>query len=440
MVETPETIKNAILIVLPEFMKCSDPTIWEERFMKIYKATNISEFDDATMLRDPIYYFLEEGLRFIKSQNIIYEVLIDCLNNFESVTNYQNSLIIASVYGKGSFIFEDEISNILRQLIPTATKSTQYYILLNLYRFFSDELKDLCDKQFSQISLDSLEDEILLGGISATIQISQELKKKLKKVSLSSSKLWATGKKNNNGQVSYGFPIERIEINEIQEKIDFDSEEIKVIYDKMVISLVDLEEYFVKHRSGKSSRGDIFNWEDILLMMRLFIKRNKLILANEIKFEENIKKVDFLYLQEIGSKTISESLLSVDDQIIDYGIERLYHDVLNSDIGNFETEYIIIANAIISLKKQKLYRYFDHFVWAISKYKDSFEQEIFSSLLELVLNVYRPFYEDKDKSWNLSAKKDNIEKNLIKINNILNTWGINNEFWDNYTPRFYPLL
>ena len=85
------------------------------------------------------------------------------------------------------------------------------------------EQKQSCNNQFSCISEEELKDENLLEGICSIADKSVELERKLKIAILNSPKLWATGKINDGEKISYGFPIERININNIQDGLKFTS-------------------------------------------------------------------------------------------------------------------------------------------------------------------------------------------------------------------------
>lgn len=439
MEETPKSLKQAILIVLPYFMKCVKAIFWKNRFMDIFRKTNIIIKDYSVTRLDNIYAFLIDGIELITDKATISEILVRSLSNFESITDYENSLIIAAIYNKKSFEFTDKILDIISKKIPNASNRVQYYILLNLNRFLTAEQKQLCNNQFSCISEEELKDENLLEGICSIADKSVELERKLKIAILNSPKLWATGKINDGEKISYGFPIERININNIQDGLKFTINEIKEMYNKMICSFDEIKEK-IEERIRNNSPRDFLNWKDLLIMMRLYLRRNKPILKEVQGFEIIEKRVDLNYCYEVGCNSIIESLLSDEEQTISDGIEWLYYDVKSFGVEKFKTEYIIIANAIISNNPLKLNRYFNHFVWMISEHTAKFDKETFKPLLDVILKLYRPYYDsDINKNWDLTAKKEEIENELIKINVVLSSWGGVNEFWTNYEKRYYSI-
>ena len=302
----------------------------------------------------------------------------------------------------------------------------------------TEEQKKLCNNQFSLISEEELKDENLLEGICSQADKSVDLGHKLKTAILNSPKLWAIGKIKDGEKISYGFPIERININNIQDGLKFTSNEIEEMYNKMICSFDEIKEE-IEERKRNNSPQDFLNWKDLLIMMRLYLRRNKQILKEKQGFEIIEKRVDLNYCYEVGCNSIIESLLSDDEQTISDGIEWLYYDVKSYGVEKFKTEYIIIANAIISNKPLKLNRYFNHFVRMISEHAAKFDKEIFKPLLDIILEFYRPYYVDINKKWDLAAKKEEIENGLIKINEVLSSWGGVNEFWNNYEKRYYSI-
>lgn len=436
MIETPEDMRESILVVLSKYFMCFDETVWSERFMRVFRSTDIWDNEDSG--RRPFKYdFFVIGFKLIHNRNYINEVLKRCIEGFDRIDSYGNKLIISACFHKKDYLLNSELLEMIKNSIPKDKYTIQYHVLLNLYRLLNQELKELLSNRFYLLSDQELKDQLLLENVNSIIRKNNDFEAKVKSIILNSNKLWATGKETENNKQWYGFPINRIDINKIQKSLVFAAEELKNIYQKMIVSLIDVEEYIIQHREYRNPLNDLVNWSDLLVEMKLFLYRNKNVLELEPDYREIEERVDEAYFIEAGAKTIFEALISDDADIISLGLNRLYNEVNEFGAEKYKIEYIIVANKIISIKVQKLNLYIEHFGWAITNQTDSFDVGVFKQLIELILNSFEPYYANDDFRWSSEAKKEKVEKELLKLNKVLTDWGIEHKYWNSHKKRFY---
>ena len=219
-------------------------------------------------------------------------------------------------------------------------------------------------------------------------------------------------------------------------QLEFSSTEILQIYHKMTRAYEDIA--YVMRKWEKSPTMPAFNnWREMLSCMRRFMEQNRAILAKQKGYSSVKRDISRLLNKENGGATIS-GMLS-DDFNIGNAISELVEEVFCKGASGYRHEYILLTNKIINKDSQYLNSCFKHFGWALDKYQDQFDRDIFRPILKSILDTYKPYFaKHNSRRWDLRyAEKDVVEHELTVIYKVYSTWGGKINFWDKYTLKYY---
>lgn len=423
----PNNIKEAIYIAAPIFMQAVIPEKWFDSFKKVYDSFN---FTSTNPNRDRIradYDFFIKSLKLTHNIEFKKQVVIDCLNKQSDVDNFYNEMIIAASTGIDSL--GDIVNDKVMALMNNANTPAQFYVLLNMRQFVNNDT--LCHK-FLALPDNLYNDITLLNGVSWFAKDYPVLQTKLRDVVINSSLLWRTGISEDHKRITpYSYVLD---INLIQNDIEFNEMQIGIIYDKMLVALNAISDIILQ----SNKRLDPFNnWVSILTIMLQFLCKNKKILDKKLTYIDTRKKVENLYYQNRGGAQISTLL--IDDDHTGDAIESLVKEIVIGGVSKSQYEYMLIANKIILCNSQYLNSCFKHFAWALTEYENQFNQKIFYPLLKSILDLYKPYFlHKKPRKWDIQyAEKNIVEKELIAIYKIYAQWSGKSTFWAKYKPIYY---
>lgn len=435
--ETPENIKEGILTVAQIFMKCVDSKKWGRYFVDIYNRFSFSNDDINRVRLDPIYNFFLTGVELIKDSPFKMKVLNDSLSQFDKIDNYYNSLIIAASKEINT-PFTPDIIDLLDGLISDAEKPAQFYVLINLRNGLKkDQIDKLIDKM-SQYDFLSCNESTMFYAASMISKTNTDFQNKLRSSIIGSQLLWRTGIKNEAGRwevSSYSDP--GININNIQENLNFGDDELNAIYDKLKSATQEITNY-VFHNKENLFWGNLVNWKNLLLQMKSFLVKNKKKLSKNLDFNDILSNIEKIYKSERGGNSIIDAIFSDDASIVRNGIENLVYEIGLFGVKKFQNEYIAIANRIIFKNNEGLNSCLKHFSWSLTKYKNEFDFNCFKPLLKRILNTYSPYFKKRNSvSWKIYAEKDVAEQSMIAIYKVYESWNGKDDFWKKYKSIFY---
>ena len=135
-----------------------------------------------------------------------------------------------------------------------------------------------------------------------------------------------------------------------------------------------------------------------------------------------------------GSSSITEMIIKDDTTdaiklLLEVPEEKLFE--------KHKTDYILIANRIILKDSDSLDNCIRHYSWIIGKYKSTIDISTFRPLSEAILDTYKPYF-CTNARWDIDyAEKNVFEESLIMLYSAIKEWGVYDDFWENYKPRYY---
>jgi hypothetical protein len=434
MPKTPMNIKNGILSLSPQFFKFIPNSIWQMEFEKIYFSFDFSDRDINRSRINPFYNFVITGVEFSNSNKFKYKVLTEVLSKGIDIDNIDNLMIISAKKNINNSFAPPDYDVLIEKLLTQAQKTSHFFVLFNLYDTLSDKQQKKLIERILKFDFPNCNEPVMFEAASRFAKNIPDLSQKIEAGIKNSKLLWNNGIKfTDESGVQVSHPMNFINLRRIQENIFFKKGSIIEIYNKLKFSLSEI----LKAIQNQKSPIRFFDWEQLLLQMHLFLRENKAELQGESDYLHISQEVERLYLKEYGAKSIIDALISDDTSKVRSGIQNLLFDVDTFGIKEYTSEYLIIANRIVTKAEAGLNSCINHFSWAMYDNFKDIEKDIFKPFILKILEVYQPYFSDIDCLWNLKAKKEDVESAMIRLNSIAKKWRSGNKYWNKHKRVFY---
>ncbi len=436
--ECPGNYRQSIMLALPILLIGVDATRWNIDFISFFNKLKpydlkTRKYDDRNYTHEDFYKLITFGLTWTSDKEFKIKVISDILNTHENIGNWENLLIINALHSLSeedllSSHYIDTIRQGLLWLCKNGNKPPHIYVILNLIKLIDKETVQECLESISSSLIES--DCTLMKAIPNYIQPNSPLISRIKNIILNSHFLWSNGIIKGGMSVGGSF----LDIADISRKIDFTNDELLHIWNKMKLSLSQIQKECNK-RSDNESLFFLSHFDGILDEMKLFVENNSFKAISKEEYE-SVHEVIIKLRISISSKTsqnISELLI---EDLTNDAISMLVDVQPEKRFTEFQSEYILLANKIVLRQSQYLNSCMKHFSWIVGTYSDMIPRVIFKPIFEQILISYIPYF-NGETSWDISyARKDEFEKGLLKIYSTFRDWGGENSFWKSYKPRF----
>jgi len=424
----PDTIKEAIYIAAPIFMRAAKSEDWQKEFVDIYKKNDFGNKNERKNDISGKYNFLIEGVKYVNNIDFKQLFIKKSLEKGSDLDDIFTKIIIAA--SKDLKTLNIETCSLVMNLLNEAETPDQFKVLLKMEHLLDQH--DLLNKLLLLPS-EIYKDITLLRAACFFSKKSFRLQDKLKNIVIDSPLLWNTGIKNNE-VIVYGKVA--LNIDDIQKGLKFSTAQLLIIYNKMIPALNDI--CVLVNKSHDNNLDNFFyDWRYVLTIMLNFIENNELVLEKESSYKQVKRKLEQVYNKNRGGSSIEEML--IDDERTGKAIESLVNEVYNHGAKKYQEAYSLIANRIIFKKSRLLNSCIIHFTWVMTAYTKDMNKDRFQPLLKNILKSYKPYYlKNKPCDWDLQyAEKDIVEREMIKLYKVFSQWGGNDRFWHNYEPLYH---
>ena len=436
--ECPEHYRQSIMFALPILSIGVNATRWNKDFISFFNKLKpydlkTREYDDRNYTHEDFYKLISFGLTWTSDKEFKIKVISDILDTRENIGNWENSLIINALYSLNeedllSSQYIDNIRQGILWLCENGNKPAQIYVILNLIKLIDKKTVQECLESLPTTLIES--DCTLMKAIPNYIQPNSPLISCIKGIILKSHFLWSNGISKGGMSVGSSF----LDIADISKIIDFTDDELLHIWDKMKLSLSQIQKECNK-RSDDESLFFLSHFDGILDEMKLFVENTSLKAISKEEYGRVHDTIIELRISISSNSSHNISELLIEDYTND-AISILVDVKPEKRFTEFQSEYILIANKIVLKQSQYLNSCMKHFSWVVGTYSDMVPQVIFKPILEYILIAYTPYF-NGDLGWDIAyARKDEFEKGLMRIYSIFRNWGGENSFWESYKPRF----
>lgn len=436
--ECPENYRQSIMLALPILLIGVDAIHWNKDFISFFNKLKpydlkTRKYDDWNYTHEDFYKLISFGLTWTSDKEFKIKVISDILDTRENIGNWENSLIINALYSlnEGDLLSSQYIDNIRQGILwlcENGNKPAQIYVILNLIKLIDKKTVQECLESLPTTLIES--DCTLMKAIPNYIQPNSPLISCIKGIILKSHFLWSNGISKGGMSVGSSF----LDIADISKIIDFTDDELLHIWDKMKLSLSQIQKECNK-RSDDESLFFLSHFDGILDEMKLFVENTSLKAISKEEYGRVHDTIIKLRISISSNSSHNISELLIEDYTND-AISILVDVKPEKRFTEFQSEYILIANKIVLKQSQYLNSCMKHFSWVVGTYSDMVPQVIFKPILEYILIAYTPYF-NGDLGWDIAyARKDEFEKGLMRIYSIFRNWGGENSFWESYKPRF----
>ncbi len=436
--ECPENYRQSIMLALPILLIGVNATRWNKDFISFFNKLKpydlkTRKYDDQNYTHEDFYKLISFGLTWTSDKKFKIKVISDILDTHGNIGNWENSLIINALHSLNekdllSSQYIDNIRQGILWLCENGNKPAQIYVILNLIKLIDKDTVQECLERLPTSLIES--DCTLMKAIPNYIQPNSPLISRIKGIILKSHFLWANGIIKGGMSVGGAF----LDIADISRKIDFTNSELLLIWDKMKLSLSQIQKECNK-RVDDESLFFLSHFDVILDNMKLFVEGNSFKTISKEEYDRIHDLIIKLRISLSSNSSHNISELLMEDHTND-AISMLVDVTPEKRFTKFQSEYILLANKIVLKQSQYLNSCMKHFSWIVGTYSDMIPRMIFKPILEYILISYTPYF-NGETSWDISyARKDEFEKGLLNIYSTFRNWGGENSFWKSYKPRF----
>ena len=434
MPETPVNIKQGVLSFAPLFFKKVKASSWRQDFEKIVRTFDLSNRDPNRKRLDPPYGFLYAGLLYTSSQVYKVQFINKILSLGDQIDHVDNHLLIAAKKNLSEkFKQRVKASLLIDQLIDAANQVSQYYVIFNLHDLLSPLQKEKIVKKLIQFDFKNCNEGGMFEASSSFSKQNPLLSSKIESGITTNNLLWHNGISYDNGRKIIGYGSNFIRISKIQEYVNFSKSTILILYDKLKESVYDMKLVIDGER-------DLFifqsYWARLLIEMHLFLRKNQSTLKAEKEFDKISKLVEKTYLQLSNTESIMSSLISDKDDKVREGVQKLVFEVDCFGIQKFIPEYLVIANRIAAKANPGLNSCINNFSSAMKYEHEKIDIELFKPFLTKILEQYEEYFSNPKATWEISAKKEDVEAAMLQFNEVAKKWYGGNEYWNTHKRLF----
>jgi hypothetical protein len=427
----PGVIQENILSFLSRLFIAVPPEVWQDSFLKIWKRlANINHaFNDRN---SDAHSFITEGIKFISSESILYDIIEDCLQYADQYSNQAIDYLF-TLNGNRNFKtinkshMQSSLVHALDHRIIALSKNpqTNMFILGNLHAVLSPNQIEQIELQLNDVDFASIKNERIWHVFLYFAKGKKNLTDKIKRAILSHSLLWHTGIDGNSVHMLHGFlslsTVTRFNQSHDSKGITWKKEEVQFIYERMKHSLSDIDRVMAKDSS-------LVSFGNILEEMKLFLDNFKIELEELDDFDPIYQKIKSLYDQEREYDALGDGLSSQDHKQIVWALGELSKRI---ELGNIDEDLLfIVMNRLLFQLAAGLEACLAYVARWLKDKNNGLLFEKYIPVLEKVLAKFKVHREEEvDVAF--------VEEKLIRIAFILKSWGEDSEIVNWWIDKAY---
>lgn len=425
--DTPSKIRNNLMRLSNELFISVLPDIWETLFIKIWKTKIYPNYE---LLSEPNFECLEhffiKGISIIRDKSTLEELAIEILANKDRNISLSTDFfyyIIGIRKLKRSQIsnkLKEEISSFVQQI----SSIKEIALANNIKNLISQKDKNFIRGKLLKLltnSREMQEDELL--SINNWSNGDKRIKKELKKKVINHPRLWENGIKKE----SRGFPINPIRISILDQNMNWNKDEINIIFKKLLTSLNLIIKWYGSFPEAiKRFRND----KVLLSEMMYFLKRYKHILKNNQNYHTALNYIYKSLTSQEKKVRKERAIISDDRDLIIYGINEVWSELnTKSRMTNIIESLELIIYRIIYKKEELLLEFLNILSYALEK-KGENALSFFKNKIISILDTYT----NRDL-FDLNLNIYEATKTFIKIAEYLRDRGLSSDGIDYWLER-----
>lgn len=423
---TPFYLKEGILTISSELFVSVPAVKWDGMFMQIWdNVIAKNRFDNKDdRLNDTLDVFIEKGLNSLTDKSSRQRVIVDVLTNSKKDTGFAINCLYYLHVLKRDRNNNQSLLRTVSEFVTSIDKPEEITIAGNIYRILTDEQKnevaEKCVEILRQNQGVSIETVVYQ---SAQFFVKDDaVKRKIYIESVCNSPLlW------NNGIAADGHfsTFDFLKVTGFVRRIRIDKQALLIIYDKMKVSLDELNDFFTKHKS-------LFllgNVDGLVAEMLSFLNYFEKRLRTEKDYDDYYNKTKSFLQKITGVKNTEDGLLSQYEDDLRDAMSFIY---VNREVLSHK-EVVSYASIIVN---RVLLRNGDGLDSCIDYLRLYFEGEIIGKDDEALMNGLVGILDryNKDIAQNCNMNVVMVTNDMAKIGKMLKKIGYSSngiDYWMN---------
>lgn len=421
---------NTLLYYANEFINVVRPSSWQGLLQNIIDKKLMSSDSSQWQKHGIVFNFLEHGLGLMSDENYKYKLGLKILHKGSEIKNEDNSILLKCLRRDN---YTEETKKAIYELTKLTPTLPLAMIIFNYRKALSTKV---FNRWLGNVPNGILGSKILLPAVSGLSVHSKSLRETTFKLIEHSSSLWNTGiclGVDGNVTSIYG-GVDTLYIDSVEEHVTIPKELAKTIYNSLNRRLDEIEKAIGKGFFDQMNEY----WCQVLVSIYCFLIRHKADLSTEKDYNDIKIKCNALYEELCGYDSVLGKLTSPETYRVSNAITELEMLIYTDGIRSHLTEINYIVFHIADKSCPTVYNGLLLIVKLIKKHPDIFKRDGLRDGLILLLNNFKPYFKDADSDeWDINARKEVVERMLIKVNKYLTKIGYPVHVWDNYKPEFW---
>lgn len=421
---------GTLLSYANEFINVVRSSSWQGLLQNIIDKKLMSSDSPQWQRHDIVFNFIEHGLGLMDDEKYKYKLGLNILHKGSEIKNEDNSILLKCLK-RGNYAEET------KKAIYELTKLPPTLALAMVIFNYQDALSSkVFNRWLNKVPNGILGSKVLLPAVSKLSVHNRSLRETTFKLITHSSSLWNTGiciGVDGNVSSVYG-GVDTLYIDSIEEYVTIPSDIAKTIYALLNRRLDEIEKAVGKGFFDQMNEY----WCQVLVSINCFLIRHKADLSNENDYNDIKINCNKLYTELCGYDYVLGKLTSSETYRVSYAITELEMLIQTDGIKSHITEINYLVFHIADKSCPTVYNGLLLINKLIKKHPDIFKRVGLRDGLILLLTNYKPYFKGADsEEWDINARKECVERMLIKVNNYLTTIGYPVHAWDNYEPEFW---
>lgn len=423
---TPNYLKEGILAISKELFVSVPSNKWDELFMQIWDRVIVKNRlnNNIGRLNEALDGFVEKGLNSLMDKSFRQRVIVDVLTNSKKETSFAiNCLYYLHVLRRDGNNNQRLLSTV-SEFVAGIDKAEEITIAGNICRILSDGQKKAVAEKCVEILRNNRGvpiEKVVYRSALFFLKDNIEKRKVYVEAVCSSPLLW------NNGITADGHfsAFDYLNVTNIIRSIRIDKHSLLIIYDKMKVSLEELNVFFTKHNSLPLFR-DV---DGLVAEMLSFLNYSETRLRTEKDFDDIYSKTKGLLQKITGLENTDDGLLSQYEDDLRDSMSFIY---VNRDVLSHK-EIVRYVNIIIN---RVLLRNGDGLDSCIGYLRLYFEERLIDKDDEALMNGLVDILERYNKNIAQDCNMDvvMVAKDMAKIGKMLKRVGYSSDgidYWIN---------
>jgi hypothetical protein len=304
--DTPNYLRESILIVARELFVSVEPAKWEALFMQIWEDVVLKyRYEDCKNRRfDELDKFVEKGLNSLRAKSLRQRIIHDVLTHVKEDTGFAINCFYYLHTVPGDLKGDNQLTATVERFVNEINNPDELNVAGNIYRLLTSEEKYICaQKCLALLSEETSKITNLVYHVSQFfVKDNPEMRAVFIKSICENPLLWKNGVMGANEYADFTY----LKLSEIMRRIYIDQASLVYIFEQLKTKGYELINFCERHNDSPFFSDTDGLLSEMITFLRQYEKR----LYKEDGFYEILTRVNEAYHRVSGLNRIEDGLLS----------------------------------------------------------------------------------------------------------------------------------